>query len=223
MHLEYIESLDQLTTSVYKEHYPYAGGLVRANMIASLDGRASLNGRSGDLSNGYDRKIFSWLRATSDLIVVGKQTALVEGYRAAKITSEEAIVLRAELELPDQLPIYAVTKSPQESDLPEGIEPVNLSQAFELARSSRAQGKACLFEGGPSLLAKFLANGYVDELCLTLVYKLIGTDPVPLVNDTLPGAIDFEPASLLVTSNSLHLRLVRTLAPSKKMSCPGTI
>jgi riboflavin biosynthesis pyrimidine reductase len=56
---------------------------VRANMIASVDGAAALNGRSGGLSGGADRLVFSVLRSLADVILVGAGTARAEKYRPA--------------------------------------------------------------------------------------------------------------------------------------------
>ena len=56
---------------------------VRANMITSVDGAAALNGRSGGLSAGADRLVFSVLRSLADVILVGAGTARAEKYRLA--------------------------------------------------------------------------------------------------------------------------------------------
>jgi riboflavin biosynthesis pyrimidine reductase len=56
---------------------------VRANMIASVDGAADLNGRSGGLSGDADRLVFSVLRSLADVILVGAGTARAEKYRLA--------------------------------------------------------------------------------------------------------------------------------------------
>jgi riboflavin biosynthesis pyrimidine reductase len=55
---------------------------VRANMVASVDGAASLAGRSGGLSGPADRQLFSVLRSLADVILVGAATAQAEKYRA---------------------------------------------------------------------------------------------------------------------------------------------
>jgi len=57
---------------------------VRANMIASVDGAAALNGRSGGLSGSADRLVFSVLRSLADVILVGAGTARAEKYRLAR-------------------------------------------------------------------------------------------------------------------------------------------
>ncbi|MGW9403795.1 pyrimidine reductase family protein [Arthrobacter sp. NPDC055585] len=52
----------------------------RFNFIASLDGAVSFNGRSGELGNDADRRVFGLLRSTADLILVGAGTVRTEGY-----------------------------------------------------------------------------------------------------------------------------------------------
>ena len=65
--------------------YPPAGRpWVRANMVASVDGAASVGGRSGGLSGRADREIFGLLRSLADVILVGAGTARAEHYRPAR-------------------------------------------------------------------------------------------------------------------------------------------
>jgi riboflavin biosynthesis pyrimidine reductase len=61
-----------------------SGRWLRANMVASLDGAATLAGRSGGLSGEADRQVFAMLRALADVIVVGAGTARAEGYQPVK-------------------------------------------------------------------------------------------------------------------------------------------
>jgi riboflavin biosynthesis pyrimidine reductase len=56
---------------------------LRANMVESADGAASLRGRSRGLSGPADRLVFAILRSLADVIVVGAQTARTERYRPA--------------------------------------------------------------------------------------------------------------------------------------------
>jgi riboflavin biosynthesis pyrimidine reductase len=53
---------------------------LRANMIASVDGAASLNGLSGGLSGAADHLVFSVLRSLADVILVGAGTVRAEKY-----------------------------------------------------------------------------------------------------------------------------------------------
>ena len=61
---------------------------LRANMVASLDGAASVGGRSGGLSNEADQQVFAMLRAHADVILVGAGTARAEGYGPVRPESE---------------------------------------------------------------------------------------------------------------------------------------
>ena len=59
--------------------YP-PGRWLRANMVASADGAASLGGASSGLSSAADRHVFALLRTLADVIVVGASTARTERY-----------------------------------------------------------------------------------------------------------------------------------------------
>ncbi len=61
---------------------------VRANMVASADGAATAQGRSGGLSGEADRQVFSVLRSLADVILAGAGTVRAEKYRP--VSSSEA-------------------------------------------------------------------------------------------------------------------------------------
>ena len=52
---------------------------VRANMIFSLDGAASLHGRAGPLSGRLDQQLFLALRGYADVVLVGAGTCALRG------------------------------------------------------------------------------------------------------------------------------------------------
>jgi riboflavin biosynthesis pyrimidine reductase len=65
--------------------YAYPGGQwLRANMVSSVDGAASLEGASAGLSSDTDRQVFALLRTLSDVILVGAATARAERYKPAR-------------------------------------------------------------------------------------------------------------------------------------------
>lgn len=92
------------TESALRQLYPSPSGAVdlplayafpdvdrpwlRANFVSSVDGAATIGGRSGGLGNDADRRIFALLRALADVILVGSGTARVEGYGPAEIDPE---------------------------------------------------------------------------------------------------------------------------------------
>jgi riboflavin biosynthesis pyrimidine reductase/DNA-binding MarR family transcriptional regulator len=63
---------------------------LRANMVASADGAAYLDGRSGGLSSAADRRLFAVLRALADVVLVGAGTARAEKYKPARRRPELA-------------------------------------------------------------------------------------------------------------------------------------
>jgi riboflavin biosynthesis pyrimidine reductase len=73
---------DAELTSLYA--YP-PGDVLRANMVSSADGAASLDGASAGLSSAADRHVFALLRTLADVILVGANTARVERYAPVRI------------------------------------------------------------------------------------------------------------------------------------------
>ena len=70
--------------------YPgHARRWVRANMVASVDGAAQADGKSGGLSGEADKKIFRALRGLADVILVGATTVRTEGYRQPAVPRDE--------------------------------------------------------------------------------------------------------------------------------------
>ena len=65
--------------------YAYPDGRwLRANMVASADGAATLDGASAGLSSDTDRRVFALLRTLSDVILVGAATARAERYKPVR-------------------------------------------------------------------------------------------------------------------------------------------
>ena len=61
---------------------------VRCNMISTLDGAITINGRSGLLGGPADRSVFQVLRSLADVILVGAGTARAEGYGPATLDDQ---------------------------------------------------------------------------------------------------------------------------------------
>jgi riboflavin biosynthesis pyrimidine reductase len=72
--------------SYYGNGVAHADPFLRANMVASADGAASLGGRSARLSGPADRMLFTVLRSLADLILVGAGTVRTERYRPVQAT-----------------------------------------------------------------------------------------------------------------------------------------
>lgn len=72
--------------------HPAANGpRVSFNLVSSLDGAATFNGRSGELGNAADRRIMKLLRRAADIILIGAGTARAEGYSGDLIDPEDSL------------------------------------------------------------------------------------------------------------------------------------
>ncbi len=96
------------------DFYAYPDGLrhcwVRGNMIASLDGGATSDGKAGGLAGPGDRSMFALMRHSADVILVGAATVRVENYSGAQVplAQRSARQQRGQAEVP---PIAVVTRS----------------------------------------------------------------------------------------------------------------
>jgi riboflavin biosynthesis pyrimidine reductase len=105
------ESLDE---SRLTDLYAYPDDLrscwVRGNMIASLDGGATDEGKAGGLAGPGDRAVFALMRQLADVIVVGAGTVRIENYSGAQFspTQRQARQRRGQAEVP---PIAVITNS----------------------------------------------------------------------------------------------------------------
>jgi len=189
--------------SAVRSERPY----VMLNMVSTVDGRASIGGRSGPLGNPADRELFHALRAGVDAVMVGAGTLRSERYgriipeaarrrrRRERGLSEEplACIVSGRLSLPSDIPLLAdpaarvaiVTSSA--ASLPASGAQIDyvrteregrLDLAAALAElHERFAARTLLCEGGPHLNSQLLVAGLVDELFLSLSPKLAGGDP----------------------------------------------
>ena len=107
--LDAVESLDENRLT---ELYSYPDDLqacwVRGNMIASLDGGATADGKSGGLAGPGDRAVFTQMRQHADVILVGAGTVRAENYSGAQFSpaQRQARQRRGQAEVP---PVAVVT------------------------------------------------------------------------------------------------------------------
>jgi riboflavin biosynthesis pyrimidine reductase len=208
---------DRLHALYAPPHLPW----FRVNMISTVDGAATGGtGKSGDINNPADKRVFDLLRATADVIVVGAGTARIEGYGEAAA------------------PIVVVSRR---GEVPEGLRHATPGKVL-LATCARAAGLASaraalgddqvivvgdlevdlaalrselldrgfqvlLSEGGPHLLGDLLASGVVDELCVSVVPRLVG-GPHPRITVGGQLGLDLELSVMLVEDGTLLGRWV---------------
>jgi riboflavin biosynthesis pyrimidine reductase len=197
--------------------------VVRANMIASLDGGATVDGRSAGLGNAADTRLFTLLRDLADVILVGSGTVRAERYGGIRLDADRRarrvrwglsaepppIAVVTTRGLDPQLPLFTDTETPPivvtthegARAVPEGArtitaghDRVNLADAIGGLDAAGFRHIHC--EGGPGLLGSLVAADLLDECCLTIAPLLLGSGAQPM----LPVAIDNPARWQLVTA-----------------------
>jgi riboflavin biosynthesis pyrimidine reductase len=185
--------------------YP-AGPVLRANMVASADGAASLDGASAGLSSAADRHVFALLRTLADVILVGAGTARAEHYAPVRIR-ELWKHLRAHR---TPTPPIAVITARMDLDLTNaGEETVDMTQAVKVLHDRGYQH--ILAEGGPGILGQLTGAGLVDELCLTIGPLLAGPGaPRIVTGPPAPAPVPLSLAHALEADGFLLCRYQKT-------------
>lgn len=151
---------------------------VAMNFIATVDGQATIEGRSGPIGSEVDTAMLVGLRKRFDAVMIGHGTKRVEGYERL------------------EKPLIVVESGPEgRVDLPA------------LLRAQRKQGvRALLCEGGPTLHHSLQAQGLVDELFLTISPKLSGGEAPRIVEGNLPSVVNLDLVWLLEDEGELFAR-----------------
>jgi riboflavin-specific deaminase-like protein len=180
------------------------------NFVSSVDGRATVQGRSGPLGDDGDRVMFHGLREQVDAVLVGTGTLRTERYgrilgkperrerRKAKGLPPEPIacIITRSGDLPDDIPLFAEPEArvlvfaQHPIDLPSvsasvrviTLDPGEMTLTTALRHMRHDHGiRSLLCEGGPMLFSSLLNEGLVDELFLTLAPKLAGGGMEPAI------------------------------------------
>jgi riboflavin biosynthesis pyrimidine reductase len=178
---------------------------VRANMIFSLDGAASFDGRAGPLSGSLDQQLLLALRGYADVVLVGAGTARAENYGPVRLTGAQCSFRRDRWGLSDPPSIAVVSQSgklpaslfddPAQTPIVATSSTAAARQRFEadlrpevmiagvdtvdmpaIVTALGSRGmRRILCEGGPTLLDELVLGDLVDEMCVTIAPKLAGT------------------------------------------------
>jgi riboflavin biosynthesis pyrimidine reductase len=207
-----------------------------ANMIESVDGRGTFDGRSSALGDAGDKQVFRALRSICDVVLVGTGTLATEHYgrlvRDADVAAaRERLGLAAQPllctisrsgHIPPEIPLLAdpvasmIIYSGAPVDLGDvaatvevvTVDPSRLSVASALHDlRTRRQLRLVLCEGGPTVLGQLIGDHAIDELFLTFAGKLAGgTGPAIVSGLTLPDPLAVSLLWLLEQDGSLFLR-----------------
>jgi riboflavin biosynthesis pyrimidine reductase len=199
---------------------------LRATMVSTLDGAATgESGTSGSINNAVDKRVFDLLRDSAEAILVGAGTARTEGYRPG---STPIVVVSRSGEVPGTLRgappgsvLLATCAGAERLDqarellgeqhvLVLGSHRVDLPLLKEvLADRGWTQ---VLSEGGPHLLRDLLASGAADELCATVVPRLVAGEH-PRITQGPPIDVPLDLRVLLEADGTLLGRWFVTHAP----------
>lgn len=206
------QSDDDLAGLYAPEREPW----LRVNFVSTVDGAATgADGLSKSINNPADKRVFDALRAQADCLVVGAGTLRAEGYDVPRLP---LVVVSRHGEVPENLrsappgrvlmatvataPALANTRSLLGADhvLTLGDDEVDF-RALKAELAERGWSDQ-LSEGGPQLLGAMLAAGVVDELCHTIVPRLVGGDH-PRINAGPDVDVPLRPAALLEQDGTL--------------------
>jgi len=206
------------------------------NMVMSLDGAATIGGRSGGLGDDEDVATMQALRANADVVLVGVGTVAVEGYGGMRVSDDDAqwrrsrgvsaqpriAVVSGAASIAPEHPVFAqaVTRpivlvwseaDPERvaglAEVADIIETSDLVDAVQ--RLTDAAGRRILCEGGPTLFGALIEADLVDELCLTLSPKLITGSAPRVAHGPMESVRDLALADVRRVGDELFLRYTR--------------
>jgi riboflavin-specific deaminase-like protein len=228
---EQLDRLDLIDRSTAERPY------VVTNFAITVDGRATLGGRSGGIGSDTDTQMLVGLRTKVDAVMIGAGTMRAERYGRILADSEKRsrrerrglahdplmVIVSGRLDLPWDAPLFTdgggrvliFTSSdaePPQTPTPVRIvhhqDRVDLAEALRHLRVERGV-RAVLCEGGPRLHAQLIDAGLVDELFVTHAPKLGGGDGPGLLEGLEELERPLELAWLLEEDGELFARYRR--------------
>jgi riboflavin-specific deaminase-like protein len=204
------------------------------NFATTLDGRATINGRSGPIGSETDTEMLQRLRTRVDAVMIGAGTMRAERYgrmvsdpqlrayreRTGLAHDPLAVIVSNRLELPWDASLFTdgggrvVIFTASEETAPETATPVTvvrhpdgveLDRALEWLRWERGICSV-LCEGGPTLHGRLREGGLADELFLTIAPKIAGGEGPRVLEGALPDVDEVELAWLLESESELFAR-----------------
>jgi riboflavin biosynthesis pyrimidine reductase len=222
------------------DHYSAGVGSpwLRVNFVSSIDGAATVDGRSGGLGGDADHRVFDLLRTLCDVVVVASGTVKAEGY-GAMILSRDAVVARVANGLAPQ-PVFAIVSGSLDLDPASDVftnapvRPLIITNGAAASNPALARVADIVVcgtttvdpaamvtaladrsltrihcEGGPSFFGSLLAADVVDELCLTVSPLLAGGDSGRIAKGEVADPRKMSIAGILRSRDTLLLRYLR--------------
>lgn len=200
---------------------------VATNFAVTVDGRATIGGKSGPIGSDADTEMLVRLRSRFDAVMIGAGTMRVERYGNI---DRLMVLVSGRLDLPWDAPLFTedggrvLVFTASEAEPPETAASVQVVRhegrvdlVAALRRLREEHGvRALLSEGGPRLHGQLWAAGLVDDLFLTIAPRMTGADaPRILEGRSLPGTSELELAWLLEDDGELFARYQRRQPPAR--------
>jgi riboflavin-specific deaminase-like protein len=214
---------------------------VITNFALTLDGHATISGRSGPIGSEADTAMLVGLRTRVDAVMIGAGTMRAERY--GRIVGDPAkreqrkrdglsehpltVIVSGRLELPWDAPLFtdgdgevliatASSEQPPETNTPVEVvrypdDVVDLNALLVHLRAEHGV-RALLCEGGPRLHGQLIDEALVDELFVTHAPKLAGGVGPGLVSELAESERGLELGWLLAEDSTGEL-FARYLVP----------
>ena len=196
-------------------------------MVATVDGRAAVNGSAVGIGSPADKHLMRELRAEADVVLHGAGTVRADPL-SARVPAEMvqsrianglapqplgAIITRSG-NLPRHHPYYEsptviyITSGHDVSVYAPTVQVCKVDSVKAAIDDLRGRGlKRILCEGGPTLNTTLLQAQLVDEIFLTIAPKILGgEDPLTIVKGPGLGTIHLELRSLVELDGELFLK-----------------
>lgn len=160
------------------QNYAFPGDRpwLRMNFVSSLDGAGTRGGRSGQLGDDADRRVFDLLRREADAILVAAGTLRIEGYGGMRLDNDSVTWRRAH-KLPEHPTVVIVSnslnldlESPVFTDAP--VRPIVCTSAVSPADRRKAlEAVADVIVTGDTTVDPHGARAALAELGLSRVHS----------------------------------------------------
>ena len=212
-----------------REDRPY----VVTNFALTLDGHATISGRSGAIGSDADTTMLVGLRTLVDAVMIGGGTMRAERYgppvsdpakrelrqRRGLAPNPLMVVVSGSLDIPWDAPLFTAGEgevlicTSSDADPPATATPVELFRQPDRCDLRRLLGhlradrevRALLCEGGPRIHGELVERGLVDELYVTHAPKLGGGVGPGLIAGLPEHERDLELAWLLAEESTGEL------------------
>jgi riboflavin biosynthesis pyrimidine reductase len=186
------DALFEQTIPAFVESLANVGAITMAVMVSSVDGRATVGGRVGDLTGSGDQQVLLAAREHAAAIVVGGRTVRNEGYEG--LLGDDAKARREAKGLPPEPELVVFTR--QSPSLPE---------LWRQLRERYADG-LIVCEGGPTVLGLIVEHQLLDQLVLSVSPQIVGDDSEKRLLEHA-GALDVKLQLLALTTHESFLFL----------------